>query len=864
MTEAKSDAKSVSPMPHQTRFNFYNAEEINKQVSKDDNDKKGEEEVETPKKETSRFNFYNAAEVNEATGPIQFPRRTTSQPRSHAPPPAGAPVTTRSSSARKDTKRPSTPDPPPVGHHLPFLSPASDIAVVSSDLNIDSNEILRSLQETERQRWRKKTSNQRQAPAQRVSSQITTSNDTPKDKDIVIVQTATNVPEDIVMQSRMDTDGFFEKREAERQNRQERMAKYASKIVESKSDTLSLSPESPKTLWTPVPGSLLHAEDLIMRRSESDRDLSSLQDDDEEFDAEALIRQRSESDNYGEHAAEDPPDGKEEQQNVEQVLSAILERSKAGERKNVNHESELDALNKAMEDLLQPTLSFETISTVRSRRPNRRESDEHNLEAKEEELKRMEEALDKQAVVDDLLEPNGKETSSTQDPMTEAPLTPTDAPWTPNTSTDELDDEPEVSPSYTASDVASLSYVEDENGDLITEDTDDEHEISVAEEDFMEPNNVSLDESTLTNVLGPLSRGDSTGVVLEASEEAPPPPPPPEEEPAPLSPSSIYDTLSSAVRDAESFMSFMTMGGYLSPTKDKYSTQDEHDERVRVESIDESIDDDARELMRSLCAHLLPYGVDKSCKYKSESIPVWDESNPDEAGYRIIRLTKQQLRRVEREFNLMVKSVKQSSERDLNGRLKQTDDGDNWANGVSNDHFEQDLEEAEELLDQEERRQEEADRAMTTDDDAASQDESGSNTDISAGSETEESSRSNTMTNDRSQSPIASETDDDTLLTSHPGFPGVKTPGRGEIGDLEFFHLPIIYKSKVTGFEPTKDLFLEPGNVVAGQYLVESELGSAAFSTAYRCVDLSSETTNQDGGVSCFRDVCVRVGLSTH
>ena len=80
-------------------------------------------------------------------------------------------------------------------------------------------------------------------------------------------------------------------------------------------------------------------------------------------------------------------------------------------------------------------------------------------------------------------------------------------------------------------------------------------------------------------------------------------------------------------------------------------------------------------------------------------------------------------------------------------------------------------------------------------------------------------------------------------MTSHIDFPGV----------LEFFHLPIIYKSNVTGFEPTKDMYLEPGNVVAGQYHVESELGSAAFSTAYRCVDLSSETTNEEGEVSFTR-----------
>jgi hypothetical protein len=98
------------------------------------------------------------------------------------------------------------------------------------------------------------------------------------------------------------------------------------------------------------------------------------------------------------------------------------------------------------------------------------------------------------------------------------------------------------------------------------------------------------------------------------------------------------------------------------------------------------------------------------------------------------------------------------------------------------------------------------------------------------------------------QSPLLSD-DDDTLLTSHPDFPGIKVTGKGEIGDFEYFHLPIIYKSNVTGFEPTKDLYLEPGNVVAGQYLVENELGSAAFSTAYRCVDLSSPTRMTEKGL---------------
>lgn len=79
------------------------------------------------------------------------------------------------------------------------------------------------------------------------------------------------------------------------------------------------------------------------------------------------------------------------------------------------------------------------------------------------------------------------------------------------------------------------------------------------------------------------------------------------------------------------------------------------------------------------------------------------------------------------------------------------------------------------------------------------------------------------------------------------------------MGDLEFFHLPIIFKSHVTGFEPTKDLCLESGNVIAGQYLVEGELGSAAFSTAYRCIDLNSQGSGPDG----HEEVCLKVIKNT-
>ena len=83
-------------------------------------------------------------------------------------------------------------------------------------------------------------------------------------------------------------------------------------------------------------------------------------------------------------------------------------------------------------------------------------------------------------------------------------------------------------------------------------------------------------------------------------------------------------------------------------------------------------------------------------------------------------------------------------------------------------------------------------------------------------------------------------------LATNSLFPGAKAAGEGEVGDLEIYHLPIIYKAHQTGFEPTKDLVLQPDSVFAGQYYVQSELGSAAFSTAYRCVDLNSGKKAED------------------
>ena len=70
------------------------------------------------------------------------------------------------------------------------------------------------------------------------------------------------------------------------------------------------------------------------------------------------------------------------------------------------------------------------------------------------------------------------------------------------------------------------------------------------------------------------------------------------------------------------------------------------------------------------------------------------------------------------------------------------------------------------------------------------------------------------------------------------------------------FNLPIVYEPHKTGLEPSPNLTLVEGSVVAGRYHVVAELGSAAFSTAYHCVDLKA--SHGENG-QCGADVCLKV-----
>lgn len=316
-------------------------------------------------------------------------------------------------------------------------------------------------------------------------------------------------------------------------------------------------------------------------------------------------------------------------------------------------------------------------------------------------------------------------------------------------------------------------------------------------------------EGPHVGVLGPLSReaGGTTGVVLDVESDN-------------SSPSTNGDGEKGYFSSVVNYVS-----SALTPEDEEriLDNRKRHEILAKYDVVGTTTniqDEEAMELMRTLCAHLLPFGVDQNSA-REASLPGWDEENPNEPGYRIIRLSRSQLRRVERAFDAMITRLKHNSHTSLNGLEGQFDE-----------KFIRELEEAERLLDDEEERNDKEKAAEIAPIDVVAD----------------------------PQPPPKLETADETECAedkSHPEFPGVKSAGKGEMGDLEYFQLPIIFKSHVTGFEPTKDMTLEPGNIIAGQYLVESELGSAAFSTAYRCVDLSSD--DNDG----HEEVCLKVIKNT-
>ena len=266
-----------------------------------------------------------------------------------------------------------------------------------------------------------------------------------------------------------------------------------------------------------------------------------------------------------------------------------------------------------------------------------------------------------------------------------------------------------------------------------------------------------------------------------------------------------------SMRSEEERNSIADEDGYVTPPM-------EYDARVDAQSTD---------LMTMLCGHLLPLGIDDSMQYddtfcgvtsmfvqnSQKQKPAWNNDDPDEPGYVVHRLTNAELNSVEYTFEKLM------------------------AAAAANNNFERDLQQAEMVLDEEEKRY---------------------NAEMKGAPQTPDSEVDSNVGSTKEMNTTISY-DEDEERECVADFPGIFAPGKGRPGELECFYLPIITKSQKTGFEPTKDLVLKPGTVFANNYLVQGELGSAAFSTAYRCVDLSSEE-DEDG----YQDeVCLKVIKNT-
>ena len=65
-------------------------------------------------------------------------------------------------------------------------------------------------------------------------------------------------------------------------------------------------------------------------------------------------------------------------------------------------------------------------------------------------------------------------------------------------------------------------------------------------------------------------------------------------------------------------------------------------------------------------------------------------------------------------------------------------------------------------------------------------------------------------------------------------------PNQEEGAAFDTLYLPIVHERNKTGFEENKDFPIMIDSVIAGRYQVQEYLGSAAFSRAVQCVDLTN------------------------
>ena len=786
MTESQEDRDTKK-----NRFSFYNAEEVNQTSNDKCNGYKASTDKSPPILTTTsnrrdQFHYPNAHDETQKT------RVTTSRenlmgkhPIAHTPQVVSSVAKTVESLTLKECERTTV-----ISSKPPNSIPMIHLRDYPYPLSSDSSEILRSLQETEEFLMLPKQRLIERGAARTQSK----SNGNPFEdaiQDALIILRTKQLSNDALLRTRtLDVSDPVINGNLEKKIEHDVNSKIMTQ-VEGPCTAPTLDTNTTTTL-SPLPHRIhrTNVNRLLQARS---RETSP-----------DIMRSHSSAYSVEPSVVSSATQG-EIQKGVERVLMAILERAKCEE--NDNLASALDDLIPFMTD------SIQSLETQREAPPSRRISQEQtdvDVTPKPSQISPTPSHVDEILVKDDKIQIGN--TQFLTIPSSTA-----------------VEGDEQMSPQSTFSQ-STFSKITQENYCASP--------LTPYYQDSDEALDIVLGPMA---VLGPLSKraGGTTGVVLEQSTTRHA-----EDDILSETASSILDSISSAVKDAETFVAYMTSGVSMdeskrsaATSKDKYSTQAEDDDS---DADDSDNDIEANGLMRSLCAHLLPFGVDKAT-HLSE-IPPWDESNPNEPGYRIVRLSKLRLNQVENEFAKMVNGFQRKSERLFEDKRQHYNESADW-HGVSDTTFERNLDQAEELLDQEEKRQEAVEKAV-----------------IRLPSFTRsESSTPESYSTEESDVEIDSERENGGMNV-HPDFPCAQTAGKGEIGDLEYFNLPIIYKSHLTGFEPTKDLRLDPGNVVAGQYLVESELGTAAFSTAYRCIDLSSDTT---GIGECHEEVCLKVIKNT-
>ena len=136
---------------------------------------------------------------------------------------------------------------------------------------------------------------------------------------------------------------------------------------------------------------------------------------------------------------------------------------------------------------------------------------------------------------------------------------------------------------------------------------------------------------------------------------------------------SIINSLTSIVRNTSNILSVFSSDNSQSSLKISTSKGVQEDQ----DDCEDKKDHEANAIMKYLCFHLLPYGVDKSSIsgksfsrwltgiQKSWSIEQpqspglsWNDDDPDELGFEVHKITKSLLRRVENEYENRVNKLK--------------------------------------------------------------------------------------------------------------------------------------------------------------------------------------------------------------